>query len=87
MVPLQNNYYSLPYHGEAGEVLEELGFTWTEDSVDDNRDIDSFIINGFERTFSLFDGKSFSHEKERLESLQNETIIPVTFKDIQLWQK
>lgn len=80
------NFYSLPYHPQAAEVLEEKGFTWMEDEVDDNRDIDSFIINGHERTFCLYDSKNFDAERERLHERMNEKVIPVTFKEIQAWE-
>lgn len=85
MATTNNNYYSLPYHSDAGEILADKGYTWMDDQVDDNRDIDSFIINGFEKTFSLYDSKNFDLERERLQNRMNEKIIPVTIKEIELW--
>jgi hypothetical protein len=80
------NYYSLPHHPEVAEVLEEKGFIWAEDEVDDNRSQFYFIINGHEQTFSLYDSKNFDAARERLQERMNEKIIPITFKEIQAWQ-
>lgn len=81
------NYYVLPFHAEAYEILENLGFDRTEDKMSsDPRDIDSYIINGFDKNYALYSSDNLETESERLQNIMNERIIPLTFNELKQWQ-